>query len=70
MINILTRLLKGVLNGIITFIVLSIVVAVLGLVGLGTFGAILAPFIFWIAVLVGVLTFLGAIPDYWPNFTL
>lgn len=58
----------GVLNGIIVFIVLSILVAILGLVGLGQFGAIVQPFIFWVAVLVGLLTFFGYVPNYFPNY--
>lgn len=63
----LSRLLIAVLNGVITFIVLSIIVAVLGMVGAGSIGAVIAPFIWVISVLVGVLTFLGMIPNYWPN---
>lgn len=67
----LTRLLKGILNGIITFIVLSIIVVVIGMVPPIAFvGAILAPFVVWIAVLIGVLTFFGAVPDYWPKFNI
>lgn len=63
----LSRILIAVLNGVITFIVLSIIVAVLGMVGAGSIGAVIAPFIWVISVLVGVLTFLGMIPNYWPN---
>lgn len=66
----LTRFLIAVLNGIITYIVLLIIIYVLALVSLGAIGAIIAPFVWAIAVLVGILTFLGAIPNYWPNFTL
>jgi len=64
----LTRLFKGILNGIIVFIVLTIFVAVVAQLPVVAFVAgVVAPFVIWIAVLVGVLTFLGAIPDYWPN---
>lgn len=61
----LSKFLIAVLNGVLTFIVLSVVVAVLGLVGLGMVGAVIAPFIWAIAVIVGVLSFLGAFPNYW-----
>lgn len=63
----LTRLLLALLNGVITYIVILIIVAILGMVGLGTIGAIIAPFAWAIAVLVGVLTFLGVIPNYWNS---
>jgi uncharacterized membrane protein len=64
--NMLSRLLIAVLNGIIVFIVLEIIVAILALLPVvAVIGTILSPFIIAIAVIVGVLTFLGAIPNYW-----
>lgn len=59
-----TRFLTAVLNFIITYIVILIIVAVLGMVGLGVIGAIIAPFAYAIAVIVGILTFFEAIPNY------
>ena len=61
----LTQFLLAVLNFIITYIVILIIVAILGMVGLGNIGAIIAPFAWAIAILVGVLTFFGVIPNYW-----
>ncbi len=63
----LTRILLALLNGIITYIVILIIVAVLGLVGLRAIGAIITPFAWAIAVLVGFLTLFGLIPNYWNN---
>lgn len=61
----LSRIGLALLNGVVTYMVLLIIVAVLGLLGLGTVGAVIAPFAFPIAVLVGLLTFLGVLPYYW-----
>lgn len=63
----LKKLLVALFNGIITYIAILIVVAILGLVGLGVIGAIIAPFAWALAVLVGVLTFLGVIPNLWKE---
>ncbi len=63
----LTRILLACLNGIITYIVLLIIVLILNKVGLADFGAVIAQFAWIIALLVGVLTFLGVIPNYWNN---
>jgi hypothetical protein len=38
------------------------------MVALGAFAAILEPFIFWIAVLLGVLAFFGSTPTVWTNW--
>lgn len=63
----LTKFLLALLNGIITYVVLLIILAILGMVGLGVISAIIAPFAIAIAILVGILTFLGVIPNYWNN---
>jgi len=63
----LTRLLLAILNGIVTFVVLLIIAAILGMVGIGNVGAIIDRFAWAIAVLVGALTFLGAVPNYWNS---
>ena len=65
--HMLVRLLLALLNGVITYIVILIIVAILGMVGLAAIGAIIAPFAWAIAVLVGVLTFFGVLPYYWNN---
>lgn len=61
----LTKFLLALLNGVITYVVLLIIAAILGMVGVGSIGAIIDRFAWVIAVLVGVLTFLGAVPNYW-----
>lgn len=63
----LARLVSAVLNGIIALIVLGIIVVILGMVGLGAIAAVITPFVFIIAVLIGLLTFFGYIPNYFPN---
>lgn len=61
----LTKFLLAVLNGVITFIVLLIIVAVLNRLGLSDISAPIASYAWIISVLVGLLTFLGVIPNYW-----
>lgn len=63
----LVRLLLALLNGIITYVVILVIVAILGMASLAAIGAIIAPFAWVIAVLVGVLTFFRVIPLYWDN---
>lgn len=63
----ITRLLLALLNAIITYIVLLILVVILGLVGLGAIAAVISPFIWAIALIVGVLTFFGKLPNYWDG---
>ena len=63
----ITRLLIALLNAVVVFIILSVLVAILGLVGLGAVGSVIAPFILPIAVIVGILTFLGYIQNYWTR---
>jgi hypothetical protein len=65
----LTRLLTAVLNAVVVFILLYILVIVLGLVGLAQIGAIITPFIILIAIIIGLLTFLGKVPNYWKEIT-
>jgi Kef-type K+ transport system membrane component KefB len=60
----ISRLLVAILNGIITWIVLNLVVALLVMAGLAA-ASIISPFIYIIAVIVAILTFLGTIPNYW-----
>lgn len=64
----LTKLLIAVLNGVVVYIVLLIVIAILGMVNLGNIASAIAPFAVLIAILVGVLTFLGAVPNYWGRW--
>ena len=61
----LTRILIALLNGLITFITLLIIVAILNRVGLSDIGGSISPFVWGISVIVGILTFLGAVPNYW-----
>jgi hypothetical protein len=63
----LTRLLLAVLNGIVTFIVILIIVAILNMVGLSQIGGVISPFAWVISLLVGILTFLGVVPNYWTG---
>ena len=63
----ISKILVGALNGIITFVVLTVIVLLLGMIGVAGIGLVLAPFIVVISVIVGVLTFLGYIPNYWPR---
>lgn len=65
----LSRILTAVLNGIITFIILIVIAMILNEVGLSNFGAIIERFAWIIAVLVGALTFLGHVPNYWNGLT-
>jgi fatty acid desaturase len=65
--NMFVRFLIALLNGIITLVVLGIIVVILGMVGLGAIGAVLSVWILAIALLVGLLTFFGVIPNYFPN---
>lgn len=62
----LVKLLFAILNGIITWVVFTLLVVLLGMVGFGQL-AVFAPFIMLIAVIVAVLTFLGAIAPMWSN---
>jgi len=62
----LVKILFAILNGIVTWVVLTLIVVLLGMVGVGQL-AVFAPFIMAIAVIVGILTFLGAIPPMWDN---
>jgi len=64
----ISRLAFAVFSGVIAFIVLSVVVLVLQMVGLGAFAAIVTPFVFWLAVLIGVLAFFGSTPGVWSNW--
>ena len=63
----LVRLLVAILNAIITLVVLEIIVVILGMVGLSAIGAVISVWVLVIAFLVGVLTFFGVIPNYFPN---
>lgn len=63
----LRRLLLAILNGVITYIVLLIIVVILGMVGLGAIGGIIAQFAVAISLLVAALTFFGMIPSYWRD---
>lgn len=60
----LVRILFAILNGIVTWVVLTLIVVLLNMVGVGQL-ATFAPFIMVISVIVAILTFLGAIPSYW-----
>ena len=62
----LVKILFAILNGIVAWVVLTLIVVLLGMVGVGQL-AVFAPFIMAIAVIVGILTFLGAIPPMWSN---
>lgn len=61
----LSRLLLALLNGVITYIVLLIIAAILKMIGLVEIGAIISQFAWVVSVLVGALTFFGMIPNYW-----
>lgn len=63
--NLLTRLLLALLNGVITFVILLIIAVILNRVGLQDIGSIVSQFAWIIAVLVGALTFFGVLPNYW-----
>ena len=63
----ITIILLALLNGVVTYVLLLVIVAILGLVGLGVIGAIIAQFAWAIAILVGALTFFGVIPNMWNN---
>lgn len=63
----LTKFLLAVLNGVIVFMVLLIIGVILSMVKLEPIGAIISAFAWTLAILVGVLTFLGAIPSLWNN---
>jgi len=65
--KLLVRFLLALLNGVVTFVVILIIAAILNMVGVAQIGAILDRFAWAIAVLVGALTFFGAIPNYWNN---
>lgn len=62
------RLAFAVLTGIIAFISFSILIKVLVMVNLGEFAAIVDPFVFWIAVLLGILAFFGYRREFWANW--
>jgi hypothetical protein len=62
----ISRILIAILNAIITFVILSIIIALLVMVGFSAI-TVLSPFVVIISVIVGILTFLGAIPNYWTN---
>jgi hypothetical protein len=66
--NLLIRLLIAALNAIITLIVLTVIVVILGMVTLGAIGAVLSVWILPIALIIGVLTFLEVIPNYWNKY--
>lgn len=60
----IVKILFAILNGIVTWVVLTLIVVLLGMVGVSQL-AVFAPFILAISVIVAILTFLGAIPSYW-----